>query len=776
MRRTVLAALVCAAALPLGSAQSADCSSNRYSIDGVLSLASLSNPTCLDSLSGLSSTSTLFRAHQSVLIVLWSLLLFSAIALSLRVFVTRSDLFSFSKSSYYMPVLLALLLATPASNILYNALGPLSTTGLLPAEWSVCWLFLSDLFLVAAFSFLYPYTRDLLLLSPVISDRQYNAFVQDDRSRVVSLVALVGLLGLLVAAALSAQAAVLLVYVCVVLAYVALFDANWMWRLYGLAARDVKAVRRISVATVPSKLAGNPAPARNSWTTTEAGSAMMHGSHAPSISIAASTAPHSSLTSGSTTPRPPHAAAQPNESPKSANSLAPPALPAALSALPAGPSSHSISISPLAPPSVSAASGSQRRVSMVVAVEAGRKPVKTFAAERVNVRRVMLLHTALAVAFVAIYAAHVALLASSAALPAADVIGLHFARGLVACVWCLLFVWTLWPSRRQLQKARHREAGRRASIKRASMLLVSAADTAAARKSTVVSPAGVAQPRQSVLEAKAQGGAAGALQLAVDAQASEPLEDEEDDVESSRERALVLMSAAAHYMQQQHPSSRVESPVHGSSASPTASPFAHSAFATNFPPMPALALTANDPTSLLEPAALPSSVPVSRASSSAAVFAASASARVRHSLPAIHVEPLILRTLMQALTEPTTPQSAHAPAGVLSPPGMLREMPSPTAAAPSAPVNVGASSRAMGAARPTSASQTSARSSGSLIAAAGAAVIDGGHERQRSRAESIRDAESMRRDVISPRTTSSRGSRQRIFTPTSANHTNAVDT
>ena len=37
-------------------------------------------------------------------------------------------------------------------------------------------------------------------------------------------------------------------------------------------------------------------------------------------------------------------------------------------------------------------------------------------------------------------------------------------------------------------------------------------------------------------------------------------------------------------------------------------------------------------------------------------------------------------------------------------------------------------------------------------------------------------AESLRRDVISPRTTSSRGSRQRIFTPTSANHTNAVDT
>ena len=157
------------------------------------------------------------------------------------------------------------------------------------------------------------------------------------------------------------------------------------------------------------------------------------------------------------------------------------------------------------------------------------------------------------------------------------------------------------------------------------------------------------------------------LQLAMDGASNEPLEDDEDDLETSRERALILMSAAAHYMQQQHPSSSGSPAL--ASASPTASPFAHYAFATTHPSMPPLALSGADPTSLLEPATLPSAFPLPAASSSVPFTSTASSSRVRHSLPAIHVEPLLLRTLMQALTEPTTPQSANAPRWSLLPTG-----------------------------------------------------------------------------------------------------------
>ena len=794
-RRLALVGLFCAA-LPLCSAMStppppsADCSSNRYNVDGVLSLSSASSLACIQSLSSLSSASTLFLAHQLVLIVLWSLLLLSAVLLSWRLYVTRADLFTLSRSSYYMPILLVLLLLTPASNVLYNAIAPLSSSSLLSSAWSTCWLFLSDLFLVSCFIFLYPYTRDLLLLSPVISDAQYNSFVASRVPRIVALVVLFAVLGLLIAAAVSADAVVLLVYVCVVPVYVGVFGACWLGQLYGLAARDVKAVRRISVATLPAKPADSPVQvARNSWAATTEGNsaASTRVAHAPSISVA-STGPHSSLSSNSTSPlaaaERPHTANRPSESPKSvstSNSLAPPPhpVPAPIPTLHAAPSSHSISISPFPAPSVSVSGPvTGRRVSMVVAVEAGRKPVKTFAAERVNVRRLMLLHTTMAVAFVAIYVAHVALLASSATQPAATVIALHLARGLVACLWCLLFVWTLWPSKRQLQKARDKQ-GRRNSIRRNSMLPVGATDAAAADGNGLVQ-AGKAQSPMLSSKGKAEERAADALTLAIGEQTNDALADDDDDLETSRERALILMSAAAQYMQQQPLGSRGGSPALDSSASPTASPFAHSAFATNYPPMPPLALSSNDPTSLLEPAALPAGLPGPAASSAASFAISASSARVRHSLPAIHVEPLLLRSLMQALTEPTTPQSINAPAGVLSPPGMLRDLPPPIvinrrssegslpASSPPFTTNVGASSRAVGAARPTSASRTSARSQSSLFGTN--AAVDRGHQRERSRAESIRKA-----DVISPRTTSSRGSRQRIFTPTSANHTNAVD-
>jgi len=744
----------------------------------------------MQSLADLSSSSSFFLAHQVLLVVLWSLLLLLSAALCCRVHVTRSDLFSFSKSNYYMPILLLLLLLTPTSNILYNAIAPLSSSSLLSTALSTCWLFLSDLFLVASFSFLYPYTRDLLLLSPVISDAQYNSFVSSDVPRVIGLLVLCSVLGVLVAAAVSAVEAMLLVYVCVALAYVGVFGAVWMWQLYGLAARDVRAVRRISIAPLPSKSADGPVlVARNSWVTTENGGGSTRLDHASSISIAstAAHAPHSSLSSSSNSPQTverPHTATRPSESPKStsaSNSLAPPTPPMPVAihvpTLHTAPSSHSISISPFPASTLPASSPvTGRRVSMVVAVEAGCKPVKTFAAERVNVRRLMLLHCALAVTFVAIYAVHAAQLASSFTQTADDVIALHLVRGLIACLWSLLFVWTLWPSKRQVQKARDKQE-RRNSIRRNSMLPVGATELSVGDGK---GPLQAAKSQSPMLTSKVKGAeeAVDALQLAVDGQANESLEDdEEDDVESSRERALVLMSAAAHYMQQQQPPSRGGSPALVASASPTASPFAHSAFATNFPPMPPLALSSNDPTSLLEPAALPM-----QAASSTAPFASTASsARVRHSLPAIHVEPLLLRSLMQALTEPTTPQSAHDPAGILSPPGMLRDLPSPLvinrrssegAMLPvnSAPITigaVGASSRAVAARRPTRASQTSTRSHSSLVGAVG---VDGGqHERQRSRPESIR------KDVISPRTNSSRGSRQRIFTPTSVNHTNAVD-
>ena len=787
--RLALVGLLCATSTPLGSAQPSspptpDCSSNRYSIDGVLSSSSASSPACLQSVSSLSSSSHFFLAHRIVLLVLWSLLLLSSVVLSYRVHVTRTDLFSFSKSSYYMPVLLFLLSLTPTSNILYNAIAPLCSSSLLSSALSTCWLFLSDLFLVASFSFLYPYTRDLLLLSPVISDAQYNSLVSSNLGRVVVIFSLFALLGALIGAAVSGSAAVLLVYVCAVLTFFGVFGAFWMWQLYALAARDVKAVRRISVATLPMKPADSPLPVvRNSWVTAKGSSGTTRLDHA-SASISIPSAPHSSLSSGSSTPQTadrPHAATHPSESPKSAstsNSLAPPPMPVVMPTSSVAPSSHSISISPFAAPSVSESSGpaSGRRVSMVVAVEAGRKPVKTFAAERVNVRRLMVMHCALALAFVAIYAVHVALLASSATQPAVDVIALHFVRGLIACLWCLLFVWTLWPSRRQLHKARDKQE-RRASIRRASLLPVGATEVAAA-DGKGMSPAGKSQLPVLTSKGKGRDSPADALHLALDGQTNESLEGEgdEDDPESSRERTLILMSAAAHYMQQQPHASGGGSPFLASSASPTASPFAHSAFATDYPPMPTLALSANDPTSLLEPAALPTAMPMSTRSSAAA-FSTSQSARVRHSLPAIHVEPLLLRSLMQALTEPTTPQSANAPAGILSPPGVLREMPSPDilnrrgsegaqqlSLSPLA--SIGASSRAVVASgRPTSASMTSARSQSSL---GGATAADGGHERQRSRAESIRN------DVISPRT-NSRGSRQRIFTPTSANHTNAVD-
>ena len=195
-------------------------------------------------------------------------------------------------------MLLALLLLTPTSNILYNAIAPLSSSAQLPAAWSSCWLFLSDLLLLFSASCLYPYTRDLLLLSPVISDAQYNSFVSSRLPRMAGVVGLLGLLAVLIAAAVSGSTTVLLVYLCAVLGYVALFCVGWFWQFYGLAARDVKAVRRISVATVPAKLASSPAPVQrvdNSWmATTDSGRGGTRTAHAPSIS-GASTAPQSSL-------------------------------------------------------------------------------------------------------------------------------------------------------------------------------------------------------------------------------------------------------------------------------------------------------------------------------------------------------------------------------------------------------------------------------------------------------------------------------------------------
>ena len=793
---------VCLLSSPSASAGSCSCSDNSYEADGRLSSAAAS-PSCSDTVSSLYPT--YFLAHRVVLLLLWS-------GLCLLSLLCLRRLYRASKAtSRTLPSLLLLLLVS-LSKLAYNACDPLDAAGILPPLLSLLFLFIDDVALLAAYCLLFGLLRDLLLLSPLVSDSQYARLVHTAHMLHLGLASCLVLLSVLIAALWVGQLRP--VYLALVVAFTAAFTVSVLSKLYRLAARDRKAVRRVSMASV------SPMPLPVSAAAESKVSAVADKRPSPSLSptTSQSAANGSSVTAASTS--------QPADSPHSSKLSASQQSGEEQSRKPLSShmtdSTQSVRASHAALlPLGGAAGGEQtgrRQSTMVVAVEAGSKPIKTYSVDRVNVRRLLRLHALLALAFVVYYAALLSRVSTadsaassffSSSLSAVSVITVHLTKDALQWLWCVVIVATVWPSSLALQKASAKRE-RRATVNAAA-----SAAGAAERASSGGREELSALVQQNPVVARSASGRRGSVDSQHAVNVGPAVEDDDEDdqsaAENSRARAIALMSSTAAFMQTLDSRSSLAFAV---SASPTSAvlfvpPSAHP------PPVQPLSLS-DDPTALLEPPyvlpAEPQQLPF--APSNRGLTA------VRHSLPAIQIDPIILARVMRTMTEPSTPtqegsHGIHSPEAAggsgaaaggssasvarLLPPDvgrgvlLLREAerdeaggdrPAPLrqssidAAAAGGKRPLSASSRA---ARPASASRASFNSAvqsqsftvpAAAAAGGSAGVVMGGgsfggfepeQERERSRFESVL------KETISPRTTSSKGSRhRRIFAPTSA--------
>lgn len=407
---------------------------------------------------------------------------------------------------------------------------------------------------------------------------------------------------------------------------------------------------------------------------------------------------------------------------ESAGSLTPPVASAlstvALASTPSD-SPHSLGApSPLISASTRPSSrvSTNRRVSVVTA--AGQKPVKAYSVERLNIRRLIRAQLALTAGLVAIYAALMAEVAGAGeagrpffapSMSGQAVLWVHVVKGVWLWLWCLALVWTVWPSTAAVLKARGRRERR--STLHAVQVQGSGEREVIAGKETD-SPA-VKQATQGI------GPDAAIPTLGED-------DDEDDDTmaEDTREQAISLMSAAMAGI------------ATGATRASLALAVSHSPHVS---PVLAPEDAVDNPTSLLEPAAVfPGSLPALSAEP------VTRQMPIRHSLPAIQMDPVILSAMKQSTASPPVP--------VTSPTGSAWVPPS-------------SSSRAV---RPTSAPTNEGEGGGGagLLGLEGVAA-GAGHEKKASRASSI-VSEAALRETISPRTSSSRSSRQqRIFAPAS---------
>ena len=705
------------------------CPANRYELDGSLSLTSPS-PTCASTLSTLHPT--LFLATRVLLLTLFSLLLLASLTHLHRLQLTRALRLGAPLLSLLLTLALTLL------TLLYLALDPLTTLALLSPLPSSLLLLLPDPLLLLSYLSLFPYLRDLLLLSPLITDVEYNQLVHS--GAVVRGWAGVGV-GVLALLPLSlGWGGVGVGYFAAWVGLAGGYSGYLLWRLYGLAGRDRRAVRRVSIIVAPlsQSLQTAPPAGEHSWMVAETGASRIGESVSVPLSSSAPTL----------SPRP-------SNSPQSSASAG--QQPSVASAADLRPSAHAL------PAGQSGAKGGGRRVSLVVSGGVGQKPVKAYAMSRVNVRRLIRVHISLALGFIGLY---LYLLASAAVQPQSDVlffaprmpartvVVLYLVKGLWTWLWGCAMLATTWPS----TKATRGRVGHRGSLS------ITKAAAGTGRGSTLHSPVVKQTPNQQTrhltADRTADATAAGPA-AAVEAEEAEGEEDiDEDEVaEQSREMAIAMMDASTAVAQLQAGGPR-NSLALVVSQSPTAAPYDRRPSATSLSNPPAVSL---GPTSLLEPASVfpfpPPAFPLTSLPHARSMPA------VRHSLPAIHVDPMLLSHVMRTLTEPNTPKEdslPSAPAGLLSPP------PRPLLAGDLASVErVRRGSEGAGlmhSSRARTGSISSAGSGGGGLGPLGRLVGERTlHERQGSRTSSIL------RDVISPRNTSSKGSRhQRIFTPAAA--------
>ena len=751
------------------------CPSTRYESDGTLSLDSL-NPTCSSSLSSLYPA--LFLAHRVVLLVLYSLLFILALALGRRL--RLADQPGVGASTY--PLLACTLVAI--SQLVYNAVDPMGAGGVYPAAASSFFLLFGDALCVAGYVALFAVVRDVLLMSPVIADEQYNALVKTERVVwTLRSVAVVPLLVLLAAVWLREAAAP---YFAVTVAVVVGFSGYLLATLYGLASNDQKATRRVSVLALPATV--YPVPVSPKLPAVE-NSAMLSDTLRTSTTLGGTHEDGSISLQPSTLT---HLSPRPSASPHSTDS----AVHAASAPIDHRLSSHVQTWSVAQQPCARSA----RKVSVVVSASDGQKPIKAYSVERYDMRRLIRVQLLLAAGLVAMYCYLLSAVSgeavSDAPFFAASMNGrtaiiVQLVKGGWTWLWCCALLAAIWPTAKAVTKARSRRQ-RRSQIHLSTKALESAAKASAAgsrRASDLHSPVVKQTPHQPARSLAVRG--RGAAQGAEDTADSHPHtmtehgagdeEDEDLQAEESRELAIALMSTAVAHLPTGGSRTSLAMAV---SQSPSSSPYQQPLSAST---PPRGSINHAHPTSLLEPASV---FPFPGATG----LTATRPMPVRHSLPAIHVDPLILSRVMNTLTEPNTPNAvdAHGPGLMrqLSPPGDPRlETPfiarsvsesatlsrptqgSPESARPSivrhasdgsgrlAAAAMTSSSRAV---RPDSASANSV-SGGGLMGLGGVGAGGGWHERDGSRASSIM------REAISPRTSSSKGTRQqRIFAPSSA--------
>ena len=378
------------------------CPASRYEADGSLSLSSPS-PTCSSTLSDLQPA--LFLTTRILLFTLYSLLFLACLAHLQRLHLTRSpsSITSPHPPSPVLPRLLSLLptLALTLLSLLYLSLDPLTTSSRLSPLPSSFLLLSPDPFLLLSYLSLFPRLRDTLLLSPLTSDTEYNTLVHTTRTTRSFTAAGIVTLALLPLALGWGGVGVL--YLAAWMGVGGVYTAYVVWRLYGLAGRDRRAIRRVSITTgvgPATRVGGKGGQGTlgggdTSW--------MVAETSARGLSESLSMPPSKSSL--------PTLSPRPSDSPQSSGG----GMPSVTSHLdlqpPHPPSSHALSAQPMAK--------GGRRVSLVVSGGVGQKPVKAYAMDRVNVRRLIRIHTALALAFIAVY---VYVLAVAAPQPQPDVL------------------------------------------------------------------------------------------------------------------------------------------------------------------------------------------------------------------------------------------------------------------------------------------------------------------------------------------------------------------